>query len=80
MTKTYQPDVSKWPDVTFREITLDDKIAEIRAELTYRQSVYERMVNEGKMRPDVAARRTAIMKAILQDYMDQQPTLFNQAG
>jgi hypothetical protein len=54
------------------EISIEDKISCIKRELVLRLTVYGRKVEAGKMRPDVAAREIAVMKAILEDYRDQQ--------
>jgi predicted DNA-binding protein (UPF0251 family) len=77
--KSFVAKIETWPNLQYHEITVDEKIAEIRHELAYRESVFLRLVDEGRMTKETAARRTAIMKAVLQDYLDQQPNLFNQS-
>ena len=51
--------------------TLDQKCQELRRELAMRRSVYRRDVANGKMSPQEAANRIAILETILDDYQQQ---------
>ena len=48
--------------------TAGEKYTEARREVGYRKRVYARLVAEGKMKAENAARQIAIMEAIMQDY------------
>jgi hypothetical protein len=48
--------------------TIEQKQKEIERELGLRRSVYRKMVNDGRMSPQEASDRIAIMEAILEDY------------
>lgn len=50
--------------------TLDDQIASVRREISFRESFYPRWVAAGKMKPENAEREIARMKAALQTLMD----------
>jgi hypothetical protein len=51
----------------FFPVTTSEMIAEVRRELHYRRRLYPRWVSEGKLPEKTAARRLAIMAAILAD-------------
>lgn len=47
-----------------REISYDEMAACAKRELKYRRRVYLRLVDEGKMKPERAAREIELMEAI----------------
>jgi hypothetical protein len=49
--------------------TAREKAAEARRETAFRRRVYKRLVAEGRMTPDEAARRLALMTEIEADYV-----------
>jgi len=49
-------------------VTTSDKLTCVERELKYRQRVYARLVNEGKMSQGKATLELAIMQAIIDDY------------
>ena len=49
-------------------ITAGEKLKEMQRELAMRRPIYDRMVKEGRMTVPQAARRIAIMRAIVDDY------------
>jgi hypothetical protein len=53
-----------------KSVTLDDKIEELKNELRYRERLFPEWSSgpNPKMKPDVAAKQIAVMKAILRDY------------
>lgn len=54
-------------------ITTEDKIREIRRELSQRAHVYPRLVGNGSLTQSDADRQTAILRAILRDYESRLP-------
>jgi len=48
--------------------TAKEKADEARREVGYREHVYERRVNDGKMSRQTADRRIAIMREIMDEY------------
>lgn len=58
------------------EISYDEMAACAKRELTYRRRVYLRLVDEGKMKPEKAAREIDLMKAIAEHFAElSQPKL-----
>lgn len=55
--------------ISLREITVQEKLHEIERELNQRRRVYARLVEQRKLRQDVADRQIAIMEAIRTDYV-----------
>lgn len=49
-------------------ITETDKLLCVERELMYRRRVYARLMQNGKMTPNVARREINLMEAIVQDY------------
>ena len=47
--------------------TYEEKLDEVRREIKYRERVYARLVDAGKMSPESKARKIAIMEAIAAD-------------
>jgi len=45
--------------------SLTEQIKEVKLEIMFRQSTYRKMVEQNRMRSDVAARRLAIMADVL---------------
>jgi len=45
--------------------SLAEQIKEVKLEIMFRQSTYRKMVEQNRMRSDVAARRLAIMADVL---------------
>ena len=48
-----------------RPITLDDEINEVAREIEMRERTYARLIEQNRMRPEMAERRKAIMLSVL---------------
>lgn len=57
-----------------KPVTLDDKIQELKNELSYRERLFPEWASgpSPKKKPDVASKQIAVMKAILKDYEQQK--------
>ena len=60
-----------------RQYSIEEKISCIARELAFREKVYTKNVEAGEMKKEDAEHQIGCMKAILMDYKDQQPNLFN---
>jgi hypothetical protein len=59
-------------DKDFFPVTTSEMIAEVRRELHQRRRLYPRWVTEGKLPERTAARRLAIMAAILHELEERE--------
>jgi hypothetical protein len=48
--------------------TNSEKLAEIEREIAQRHRVYRRLIDVGRMKPNIASRQIAILHAIAEDY------------
>jgi hypothetical protein len=46
-------------------VSIDNQIDEVRLEIRYRQRVYRRLIDQGKMSESLASRKVAVMRAVL---------------
>ena len=53
-------------------VSLDDMIDEVNREVSMRERVYMGLIARGKMTPDVANRRIAVMRAIGRQLRDER--------
>lgn len=62
--------------------TAKEKLRECERELACRRSNYPRLISQGKLRSDLAARQIQIMEAIREDYRAQvgDGPLFTDGG
>ena len=61
-----------------RDFTAQQKHREIMREIGQRENVYPRLVAQGRLHPDTAARQIAIMRAIAQYYAERHLNLFGE--
>lgn len=54
-------------------VTLEEKIKEIKKELSYREYVFPRLVNHGTMLQGDSDRRMVVLRAVLGDYLAMVP-------
>lgn len=58
-----------------KTITIEQKIKEVKAEISMREHVYGNKVKSGSMRAELADHKINVMKAILADYEAQVVTV-----
>ena len=62
-----------FPRIRTDEITVEQKVDELRREIKTRRRVYPRWVAQGKLKPDVADLRIKILVAMVRDYEKTDP-------
>lgn len=67
-----------FPKGTYKDIRLDDKLAELTREIRVRRRVYPRWAAKGKIDPVIADKRILVLEAIRKDYRDDRLRLLEK--
>ena len=59
-----------FPRLRVSDVKEQHKIDELKRELEMRKRVYPRLVERGKLKPDIAEMRITILRAVLRDYIN----------